>query len=91
MDLRLWVRRAGACGVGTRIIRFQGSLLGAHGRMAVYVTPEHRLVFYRRPGGDTDGGYWVFPSLAEAVSARDEEDRPLVSPELAALLLGQIN
>lgn len=90
MDLRLGLRRAGACGVGTRIIRFQGSLVGAHGHMAVYVTPERRLVFYRRPGGGTDGDYWVFRSLAEAVSARDEEGRPLVSPELGTLLLGRL-
>ena len=85
MDLRFGIRRAG--GVGSRVVRFRGSLLAAEGAMAVYLTPGARLVVYAdsRQVGD-GGGCWHFGDLREAAAACAEGGGPL----LPASLLDQV-
>lgn len=91
MDLRLGIRRTGRPGVGTRIIRFQGTLLVADGDIEVYLTPERRLVFYRDPRFGTDGSFWVFTSLGDAAQARAADGGALFGVRLLAMVAGCLN
>jgi hypothetical protein len=76
--------------VGSRVVRFRGSLLLAEEGVKVYLTPGSRLVFYAHPQSSGTGRCWHFADLEEATAAQHEDGGRLFTADLLARLAASL-